>query len=483
MNMLLLPPAVRRTAALAPLALLLGLAGCTYPDQVTGRAPVYEAGYQPVMGGYATEWPAQPGALWGPEDVPDTSVFQQPLSAYGRWVESAWGIVFVPNAPSGWRPYVNGRWLDNRFWLSNDPWGWATDHYGRWGFDQQLGWVWVPGTQWGPSWVAWREADEVVGWAPIPPLVQWSVGVGFNSGFNSGWGWNDWNRWYGPSWVWVPRSSLFITGFGGRILPWNSGFSWWNRTRWQHSPYWGWNQPWQPGWGWRGPPGQWGNRGWNGRGWNNRGWNGRDWNGRDWQPGQPRRGQPGSVADRIGRDLAGQPGRWNGGQRGDGNWQPRGQRRRDGQPGGQQPGWQQPQSGQAGGWAGNRGEQNNGRRVGGRIAGGMTGGAAGAVPPPSGRWQSALPPGGRPAGGWQRGSMGQGAGQQMGQPMGRGSTAAPPARAGRDYRINAGPPGGQPRSAPPPRSTPQRSAPPPQRSEPRSSPRESPSSERRRDPY
>lgn len=299
------------------LAALLALAvgGCVYPGTVTGQAPVYADGYQPVMGGYATQWPAQPGALWGPEDVASVDLFFEPLARHGRWVETRWGRAFQPAAPQGWRPYQNGQWLENRFWMSADPWGWATDHYGRWGFDQALGWVWVPGTTWGPSWVAWREADEVVGWAPIPPRVTWNVGIGFGSG----WGYDNWNSWYGPSWVWVPRGTLFARGFGGRILPWNSGFSYWGRSRWQHAPYWGWNQPWDRGWGWRAPgrgPG-WGYPG-RGPGWNNNpGWNG-------WSRA-PRRGEPGSIGDRIGRDLTGQPPprqSWNGGRRSGGDDNP-----------------------------------------------------------------------------------------------------------------------------------------------------------------
>jgi hypothetical protein len=306
-----------------PILLLLAatLAGCITPNYASGVAPSYNSGYQPVMGGYATDWPAQPGAQWGPEDVPGIEVFREPLSQYGRWLQSPqWGVVFVPNAPNGWRPYQNGQWLENRFWLSADPWGWATDHYGRWGFDEAVGWVWVPDVTWGPSWVAWREADDVVGWAPIPPRVSWSVGFGFGSGF----GYDNFNSWYGPSWVWVPRGNLYARGFGGRIYPWNTGINWWGRSRWQHAPYWGWNQPWDRSWGWRAP-----NRGYGGQNWayqnrgnqnwnNNRGWNRNDgrWdNSRGWNDtrrGQQGWGQPGSVGDRIGRDMTGQPPRRNG---------------------------------------------------------------------------------------------------------------------------------------------------------------------------
>ena len=376
-----------------PLLAALTLGACAYPNYATGRAPAYDAGYQPVMGGQAVFWPQQPGALWGPEDVPGIDVFFQPLSAHGRWAPSRWGQVFIPAAPAGWRPYQNGQWLENRFWLSADPWGWATDHYGRWGFDDQLGWVWVPGTQWGPSWVAWRESDEVVGWAPIPPQVQWNVGLGFGSG----WGFDNWNSWYGPSWAWVPRSNLFLPGFGGGLLPWNAGLTWWGRSRWQHSPYWGWNQPWDRGWGWQAPawawngwagqyPG-WSNWGWNRPGWNRPGWNRPGWNDRwndRWDRG-PRRGAPGSVGDRIGRDLAGQPP------------QP--------QPGWQQPGWQQGREGRQRGW--NRG---------GRSPDGQYG-----TLPPGG-------PGNRPE--WRGDGPARGSpnrqGQGGGQGWGRNPNAAPP---------------------------------------------------------
>src|SRR6185369_7407201 len=46
-----------------------------------------------------------------------------------------------------------------------DPFGWATDHYGRWVWRDR--WVWRPDTQWGPAWVQWRVGDNVVGWAPM----------------------------------------------------------------------------------------------------------------------------------------------------------------------------------------------------------------------------------------------------------------------------------------------------------------------------
>jgi hypothetical protein len=434
-----------------PLLAALTLGACTYPGYVSGTAPTYPSGYQPVMGGRAAFWPQQPGALWGPEDVPGIDVFYQPLGQYGRWAQSRWGQVFVPAAPAGWRPYQNGQWLENRFWLSADPWGWATDHYGRWGFDNQLGWVWVPGTQWGPSWVAWREADEVVGWAPIPPQVQWNVGIGFGSG----WGYDNWSSWYGPSWLWVPRNSLFVSGFGGRLLPWNSGLTWWGRSRWQHSPYWGWNQPWDSGWGWQVPPSAWnnwagGHPGWSNWGWNRPNWQRPGWGG--WNDGgwnhngnrPPRRGQPGSVGDRIGRDITGQP---------PAGWQGDGRR-----PERQGDGWRN----DGNRWDGNRWDGNrwDGRRWDGNRRGGMNG------PRPDG-WNNGANP---PRQGWNGAnrppaSVSGRIGEAMGGGYGgnRGSTVQAPPPAAAPAARAAPQPGYQPRPPsyrppPPPEPPPARNS-------------------------
>ena len=32
---------------------------------------------------------------------------------------------------------------------------------GRWFFDDSYGWVWVPGSEWAPAWVAWRYGDNM----------------------------------------------------------------------------------------------------------------------------------------------------------------------------------------------------------------------------------------------------------------------------------------------------------------------------------
>jgi len=57
--------------------------------------------------------------------------------------------------------------------------GWAPFHYGRWRRHSMYGWIWMPGTVWGPAWVSWRHCDAAIGWAPLPPEALYEAGIGF----------------------------------------------------------------------------------------------------------------------------------------------------------------------------------------------------------------------------------------------------------------------------------------------------------------
>lgn len=101
------------------------------------------------------------------------------LDPYGEFVYVAdHGRVWRPYAmPSDWQPYTRGHWaLQNGDWTwqSDFAWGWATFHYGRWHHSARYGWVWVPGDQWSPAWVAWSYDDGYVSWAPLPPDAYWT---------------------------------------------------------------------------------------------------------------------------------------------------------------------------------------------------------------------------------------------------------------------------------------------------------------------
>jgi probable HAF family extracellular repeat protein len=113
-------------------------------------------------------------------DQNDYDVFYTGLSSdEGNWVEAGnYGYCFRPRVTETWRPYRDGHWVwtdRGWYWDSNERFGWATYHYGRWVNIRGTGWCWVPGNQWAPAWVSWRESNENVGWAPLPPEADVSA--------------------------------------------------------------------------------------------------------------------------------------------------------------------------------------------------------------------------------------------------------------------------------------------------------------------
>ena len=109
------------------------------------------------------------------------SIFDGPLGACGHWDNRpgygrCWHPAYVS---SNWYPYCEGYWMWTScgwYWVSSEPWAWATYHYGRWAYDPYDGWVWVPDTDWGASWVCWREGGGYCGWAPLPPGAVFGPG-------------------------------------------------------------------------------------------------------------------------------------------------------------------------------------------------------------------------------------------------------------------------------------------------------------------
>ena len=97
----------------------------------------------------------------------------------GDWVEAGnYGYCFRPRVSEDWRPYQDGHWVwtdRGWYWDSNERFAWATYHYGRWVDISGTGWCWTPGNQWAPAWVSWRQSDEDVGWAPLPPEADASA--------------------------------------------------------------------------------------------------------------------------------------------------------------------------------------------------------------------------------------------------------------------------------------------------------------------
>jgi len=147
---------------------------------------------------------SMPAARAGLE--PQYRFFYDALADDGDWVLiEPYGWVFRPHVNFvAWRPYQTGFWAPSDIygwtWISADAFGWATDHYGRWLYDQFEGWVWVPGLDWGPAWVSWQSDNNVVGWAPQPP---------------SGGGWSGVP---GGPFLFVPMSQLAATDLPSHVV-------------------------------------------------------------------------------------------------------------------------------------------------------------------------------------------------------------------------------------------------------------------------
>src|SRR5256714_6493486 len=116
------------------------------------------------------------------------STFYTKLEPHGEWLETAdYGYVWQPREAErsrSWRPYTNGRWVYTDAgwtWISEESFGWATYHYGRWTRLRGIGWVWVPGNEWAPAWVSWRKSNDYVGWAPLPPEARFDQRTGIHN--------------------------------------------------------------------------------------------------------------------------------------------------------------------------------------------------------------------------------------------------------------------------------------------------------------
>ena len=127
--------------------------------------------------------------------------FYENLAPFGQWInDPQYGYVWSPNAGDDFRPYyTNGHWVMTDYgntWVSGYPWGWACFHYGRWTYNSYYGWLWVPGSNWGPAWVSWRYGQGYYGWAPLAP------GFTFQSNYDNYTCPDDW-------WVFIPPQYIY----------------------------------------------------------------------------------------------------------------------------------------------------------------------------------------------------------------------------------------------------------------------------------
>lgn len=126
------------------------------------------------------------GGSYG-EGWTERASFYSRLAPYGDWIWLEGQYVWVPERVGPqWRPYTVGRWAYTErygwMWVSREPFGWATYHYGRWGFSRRVGWFWVPGSRWAPAWVSWRQSNDYLAWAPLPPTADEGLGLSIRVG-------------------------------------------------------------------------------------------------------------------------------------------------------------------------------------------------------------------------------------------------------------------------------------------------------------
>ncbi len=112
------------------------------------------------------------------------------LDQAGSWrVSEKYGPVWTPKAPpKDWLPYRDGHWRWfppwGWSWVDNEPWGFATSHYGRWMLaDNKWSWTpgkWVANPVWTPAVVAFLGTPGVglsypdgrgpaIAWLPLAP--------------------------------------------------------------------------------------------------------------------------------------------------------------------------------------------------------------------------------------------------------------------------------------------------------------------------
>ncbi|MCP5549133.1 MAG: hypothetical protein H7A50_17355, partial [Akkermansiaceae bacterium] len=164
------------------------------------------------------------------EPVADYDLFYDSLSSYGSWFSTPqYGYVWQPVVVRdvSWRPYTRGRWVctDHGWtWVSDEPFGWATYHYGRWALVAGRGWVWIPGSEWAPAWVCWRYGSSHIGWAPLPPESlayrhwAWDANIETTLGI-------------GSSWFCFVETRNFCEPVRRHCLPYSRHRDFWNHTR------------------------------------------------------------------------------------------------------------------------------------------------------------------------------------------------------------------------------------------------------------
>ncbi|MFN7973082.1 MAG: DUF6600 domain-containing protein [Acidobacteriota bacterium] len=98
---------------------------------------------------------------------------EEDLDDNGSWVDVEGETYYAPRVTGSWRPYSNGYWTYvapyGYTWISYDPFGYVTHHYGSWTYHAGYGWLWFPGAVWAPHRCYFTTYGDSVFWAPLDP--------------------------------------------------------------------------------------------------------------------------------------------------------------------------------------------------------------------------------------------------------------------------------------------------------------------------
>lgn len=101
----------------------------------------------------------------------DFDTFLHILNPHGKWTQEASSKIwsYTPLQSPELPPFINGRWIYSDYgwhWQGNEPYAWATSHYGFWKRTESGSWSWIPSPEWHSNPVDWRGTQTHIGWRP-----------------------------------------------------------------------------------------------------------------------------------------------------------------------------------------------------------------------------------------------------------------------------------------------------------------------------
>ena len=149
---------------------------------------------------------------------------QKYSTTYGEWVwDEMYGYVWRPHFndvyPWGtWSPYHYGHWHElngQMFWVPQESWGWVPYHLGLWTWNENKGWLWIPGSAFAPAWATWEFFYGRDFYALNPLYINFFNTIYFTQSFLSpsyfGGSWFGWSPLY--MWDYYPGYASFSSGY------------------------------------------------------------------------------------------------------------------------------------------------------------------------------------------------------------------------------------------------------------------------------